>query len=139
FATAIVAVYDGREGTISYSCAGHSPPIVTGASHRPITASASPPIGWGVPTGLRQTTIPFPAGALACFFTDGLIEARQDGELVGRDRLARMVVDLHPDDDAEALLDRLRHSVDETSDDMATLVLRATETPVPPGVQVEEL
>src|SRR5207248_3763425 len=85
------------------------------------------------------TTIPFPAGALACFFTDGLIEARQDGELVGRDRLAGMVAELHPDDDAESLLDRLRHSVDDTSDDMATLVLRATETPVPPGVQVEEL
>jgi hypothetical protein len=139
FATAVVAVYDGREGTLSYACAGHPPPIVTGAQHNPVTACAAPPIGWGVPTGLRLTTIPFPAGALACFFTDGLIEARDKGELFGRERLAGIVAELHPDDDAEALLDRLRRSVDDASDDMATLVLRATATPVPPGAQVEEL
>ncbi|MFL5913177.1 MAG: PP2C family protein-serine/threonine phosphatase, partial [Gaiellaceae bacterium] len=139
FATAIVAVYDGRAGTLSYACAGHEPPIVVGAPHTPIVASAAPPIGWGVPTGMRLTTIALPAGAMACFFTDGLIEAREDGELFGRDRLARLVSALHPDDDAEALLDRLRRVVDEAGDDMATLILRATETPAPSGAQVEEL
>jgi serine phosphatase RsbU (regulator of sigma subunit) len=139
FATAIVAVYDGRKGTLSYSCAGHSPPIVTGAKHAPITTSAAPPIGWGIPTGMRLTTISLPAGTLACFFTDGLVEAKQDGELLGRDRLAQMVAELHPDDDAEALLDRLRRSVDEAGDDMAALILRTTESPVPPGPQIEEL
>jgi serine phosphatase RsbU (regulator of sigma subunit) len=139
FATAVVAVYDGKNGTLSYSCAGHPPPIVTGTPHRPVTACAAPPIGWGVPTGMRLTTVPFPAGSLACFFTDGLIEARRDGELFGRERLARLVAGLHPEADAESLLDQLRRGIDETSDDMATLVLRATETPVPPGPQVEEL
>jgi len=112
---------------------------VTGAPHRPVTACAAPPIGWGVTTGMRLTTVPLPAGALACFFTDGLLEARQGGELLGRERLVRMIEELHPDDGAEALLDRLRRSVDEAGDDMATLVVRATETPVAPGAQVEEL
>jgi hypothetical protein len=139
FATAVVAVYDPRAGTLSYSCAGHPPPIVTGTAHRPVTACAAPPIGWGVPTGMRLTTVPFPAGALACFFTDGLIEARQRGELFGRERLARLVEDLHPDADAESLLDNVRHAVDESGDDMATMVLRATETPAPADAQVEEL
>jgi hypothetical protein len=139
FATAVVAVYDPRPGTLSYSCAGHPPPIVTGAPHRPVTVCAAPPIGWGVPTGERLTTVPLPAGALACFFTDGLLEARQDGELLGRERLAQMIEGLHPDDGAEALLDRLRRSVDEAGDDMATLILRSTETPAAPGMQLEEL
>ncbi|MFL5887081.1 MAG: PP2C family protein-serine/threonine phosphatase, partial [Thermoleophilaceae bacterium] len=139
FATAVVAVYDPRAGTLSYACAGHPPPILTGTQHTPITACAAPPIGWGVPTGMRLTTVAFPAGALACFFTDGLIEARRDGELFGRDQLARIVSELHPEADAESLLERLRKSVDESGDDMATLVLRATETPAPPAAQVEEL
>jgi hypothetical protein len=139
FATAVAAVYDPQAGTLSYSCAGHPPPIVTGAAHRPVTAGAAPPIGWGVPTGDRLTTIPLPAGALACFFTDGLIEARKDGELFARERLVRMIEELHPDDGAEALLDHVRRAVDEAGDDMATLVVRATETPAAPGPQVEEL
>src|SRR5437763_9777775 len=59
--------------------------------------------------------------------------------MCGPGRLARPVTSLHPEADAESLLDQLRRGIDESGDDMATLVLRATETPVPPGPQVEDL
>src|SRR5437763_2350843 len=59
--------------------------------------------------------------------------------MCGPGRLARPVTSLHPEAGAESLLDQLRRGIDESTDDMATLVLRATETPVPPGAQVEDL
>src|SRR5256885_617586 len=88
FATVAVGIYEAASGTLTYATAGHPPPIVLDSSDfGPITACASVPLGWGVPTGRRQTTLSLPAGAIACFYSDGLAEARSRGELLGRDRV----------------------------------------------------
>ena len=76
---------------------------------------------------------------MACFFTDGLLEARIGEELVGRERLATMVATLPPDEGAGALLARMLEEADETPDDMAACVARAVDGPAGPGPRVEEL
>jgi hypothetical protein len=93
-----------------------------------------------VPTGLRQTTVAFPEGSVACFYTDGLIEARVAGELLGSDRLADMVAGLGGEAaPARVLLDRLVREADELSDDVAAFVIRAVSGAPSALVRVEEL
>jgi hypothetical protein len=125
FATVVLAVHDPAHATLTYSCAGHPPPIVAGSgAFEPVTALSSPPIGVGLPTGQRQTTLHLPGDAIACFFTDGLVEAKHDTELLGRDRLAEMLADLGPQATAGGLIDAVAFYADEHKDDMAACVLR---------------
>jgi Stage II sporulation protein E (SpoIIE) len=125
FTTVVVAVHDPAAGTLTYSAAGHPPPILTGPSpYEPITVASSPPIGVGARTGMRETSVPLPAGSVACLFTDGLLEARVADGLFGRERLTAMVAELSPDEQADALLEFVIATADEASDDMAVFILR---------------
>ena len=140
FATVVVARWDARSGTLTYAAAGHPPPIVRGAhDHDPIATFASPPLGVGLPTGRRQTTLSLPHDSTACFFTDGLIEARVGDELVGRERLAELLAELGSSPAAQTLLDRLAGVADRTPDDMAVCVLSPEITRPPDPFWVEEL
>jgi hypothetical protein len=144
FATAAVASYDPEAGTLTYSCAGHPPPILLGQpDHEAVTAVSAPPIGVGERTGIRQTTVALPAGSMACFFTDGLAEARVSGELFGRDRLAELLTELGPDADAAELIEQIRLEVHHTPDDMAACILRPVAgeatIAVDPFERIEEL
>ena len=109
------------------------------AAMEPVTICSSPLIGAGLPTGLRQTCVPFPPGSSACFFTDGLVEAREGDRMIGREELARMVEELNGET-AQALLDRLSSRADRTQDDMAACLVTAAEGATDsPGTRVEEL
>jgi hypothetical protein len=126
--TALVAVYDSGEGTLTYACAGHPAPLLVGARgdewRRPFT---SPPLGAGVPTGRHATTISLPAGAAACFYTDGLCDVRVNGGRLGPDALREEVAALGPDLTAPALLARITERSADQPDDMAAVVLRAPD------------
>ena len=140
FTTVVLAVHDRTTGRLTYASAGHPPPIFRGpAGHEPVSISASPPLGVGVPTGLRQTTVTLPPGSVVCLFTDGLLEARKGEQLLGRERLTEMVGQLGPDESAEALLRAVALEADETPDDMAACVLRAVEGPAGRSQRTEEL
>ncbi len=145
FATVAAAVYDSQEARITYACAGHPAPIVLGQGvPTPLEVCCSPPVGWGIPTGRRQSRIPLPAGAAVCFFTDGLTEARCEQGLMGTARLGELLGALGPDPSADELIDRVTEVADATPDDMAACVLTA-HTPHVPHTQpagdlhVEEL
>jgi hypothetical protein len=128
FATVLLAVHDPDTGSLTYASAGHPAPIVVGSHghHDPITAASSPPIGVGVRTGLRQTTVPLVPGAVAALFTDGLLEARTEDGILGRDRLTELLADIGDDATARKLIERVAAEANVRSDDMAAVVVTPT-------------
>jgi serine phosphatase RsbU (regulator of sigma subunit) len=128
FVTALVAIYDAADGTLTYATAGHPPPIVvSGAGFEPVLAGTGPPLGVGAGTGQRQTMLPFPRGAVACFYTDGLTEARTaDGQL-GAERLERLVRERGTAVTAKQVIDSVSSSAGKITDDAAVCVLAAEE------------
>ncbi len=144
FATVVVATYEPRERTLTYSCAGHPPPVVLGlgadaAPTAPVTACSAPPLGVGRRTGTRQTMVSVPGSARLCFHTDGVTEARVGAELFGERRLAQTLAGLGSRATASELLDRVAEQVDKRPDDMAACVLGVTGGAEAPRALVEEL
>jgi serine phosphatase RsbU (regulator of sigma subunit) len=139
--TVVLAIYDATVGTLTYACAGHEPPIVLGpGAHDPVTVYSSPPLGGFMATGHRQTTVPLPPGSAACFFTDGLVEARLGEKMMGRGRLTELVTELAPGEGAQLLLQRLAAAADRAPDDMAACLVRSRDDAVDArGVRIEEL
>ena len=124
FATVIVAVHDPTNGSLTYASAGHPAPIIAGgARHEPVLAAWSPPIGWGLPTGLRQTTVPLPSGAIACLYTDGLAEASTADGILGRPRLSEIVSEAGREATAQDVLDAVVAEAVSVRDDMAACLI----------------
>ena len=128
FVTALLATYDAAGGTLTYATAGHPPPIVVARSEfQPVLVGTPPPLGVGTGTGQRQTTLPFPRGSVACFYTDGLSEANTADGRLGSERLERLVSDLGPDVTAEEVIDGVTASAHTIADDAAVCVITATD------------
>ena len=147
FATVVAATYHPRERTLTYSCAGHPPPLVLGPSGQggdaarltPVTVCSSPPIGAGMRTGMRQTVVSVPGAAQVCFHTDGVTEARVAGDLYGDERLTRGLRNLGPEATAKAVLDGVAEEADARPDDMAACLLRIEGGEDAPRILREEL
>jgi hypothetical protein len=128
FVTALLAIHDAAAGTLTYASAGHPPPIVvSSAGFEPVLVATAPPLGVGASSGQRQTRLPFPRGAIACFYTDGLSEARSAGKQLGASGLERIVRELGPDITAEQVIERVAASARRVTDDAAACVIRAEE------------
>jgi serine phosphatase RsbU (regulator of sigma subunit) len=141
YATVAVGVYSAQTSTLTYALAGHPPPLLTRQgrqTHEPVTVCSSPPIGWGMPTGRRQTTVSLAAGTEACFFSDGLIEARHDGHVLGRECLHEILASLGPHARAEKLLEAVRATA-RVPDDMVACMLSPESAAADERVHIEEL
>jgi phosphoserine phosphatase RsbU/P len=124
--TAICAVVPPPYDRLRLAVAGHPPPVLA-APRQPaelLAASVGPPLGFGFTSRRSTLTVPFPKGATAVFYTDGLIERRHEPLDLSLQRLCRSVEPRA----AEALCrDILRHHVDAEPlhDDAALLAVHS--------------
>jgi hypothetical protein len=139
FATVLLAVHDPADGSLTWASAGHPAPIVAGSDFVPVTAGSAPPIGMGLESGFRQTTVPLARGTRACMFTDGLIEARTEGDFLGRGGLEQILAELGEEATATALIEMVVARSGDASDDMAACLVAPGSDAAPTAVRREEL
>ncbi|MEV6839606.1 SpoIIE family protein phosphatase [Streptomyces sp. NPDC051133] len=127
--TAANAVVDTRLRHITYSSAGHPPPLLAQADGTValLEHATDPPLG--VPTGQAprpRATVPYSPGDTLVLYTDGLIERRGEDIDAGLHRLAGTLARharLGPGDLADTLLTRLGVA-DGGGDDIALIIVR---------------
>jgi anti-sigma regulatory factor (Ser/Thr protein kinase) len=133
--TLCYAIVDPQAGTLTYTPAGHPPPLVlerSGAVHY-AEAVHGWPLGVADPSRARPEAVEtLTPGSTVLFFTDGLVERRGETLDAGFDRLARAAtkhVDLPVDQLCDALLDELVGA--ERPDDIALVALRLVHAGAP--------
>lgn len=123
-ATVVCALFDRREGTVTYSRAGHPPPLVVGASGTEwLDGACGPPLAVN-PLG-RRTDVTRRLGRadMIVMYTDGLVERRGESIDKGLGRLAVAAAALRgasPQQAADALLGHLLPG--GSSDDVVLVV-----------------
>ena len=93
FVTAFYGILDGPNRTLSYSNAGHNPPLLvdSNGSHRFIERGGLP-LGMFRDTRYHEYYLSFDVGDVLVLYTDGATEASNpSGEEWGRERLAETV------------------------------------------------
>ena len=130
-ATVAYGVIDLARHRLQLCLAGHLPPLIAvpGEPTRFVDLAPDPPIGFDLRTRPRRShTVDLPPGALVCFYTDGLIERRNQAIDDGLQALLGVVTP----DRAETTCARLMARFVGTqalSDDVAVLVAhRRSET-----------
>ena len=125
--TAFCAVLDPHTGHLSYASAGHPAPIHLGAfTCRTLDVVFGPPLG----TFQRPYTNAHAMLTLEdylVFYTDGVTEARRDGDLLGEERLVDIVAGLRGGSAqkvAEGVRDAAMAYADQLHDDLQVVVLR---------------
>jgi sigma-B regulation protein RsbU (phosphoserine phosphatase) len=122
----------GKDGRLSYSNAGHNPPILV--TRRGVTRFevGGPILGAFTRASFDEETVQLDPGDVLVVFSDGVTEAfNQDGAEFGEDQLLSVVTP-HHNVGAGVLLERLFDAVrtftlnTTQSDDITALVLRHT-------------
>ena len=88
FVTAFLGFLDLESGMFTYSSAGHPAPMLATDGHVALLESISPPLGVFADTRYRDNETAIEQGSLLLFYTDGITEARRDGDIFGEERLA---------------------------------------------------
>jgi phosphoserine phosphatase RsbU/P len=124
-ATVSYAVFDPGMDRVRICLAGHYPPVVAVPGQPAELAGVAPGLLIGATPGAqrRATTLPIEPGALVCFYTDGLIERRNQTIDDGLARLCRAVTAQSPDAACAAVMGALVGS-QPTRDDIALLMVR---------------
>jgi hypothetical protein len=124
-ATFLYAVYDAEARSLTYTSAGHLPPVLAradGSTHT-LPADLGPPLGIPFAAFAEQTTPVAPGDAIA-LFTDGLVESRSRPVDEGIAAVQHILeqLDVTPEQACDKLLDALSDAADE--DDIALLYAR---------------
>ncbi|HEX4903351.1 MAG TPA: SpoIIE family protein phosphatase [Acidimicrobiales bacterium] len=126
--TVVSATIDARNRTMTWSRAGHPPPLVVspGQGHVLLDEPCLPPLGVApeqtAPVHVHQLR----EGDVVVLYTDGIVERREESLDQGFRRLAAVaeeLVDLDVDELADALVEAMVPE-DTQADDLAVLVVR---------------
>lgn len=135
FATMFCALLDLDTGLLSFSSAGHNPPVIVKNEKEAFFLDVKKALPLGIfknPDYLLQSLILEPGDGLL-LYTDGITEARNaEGELLGEERLLSVVRECVFSYGAKGLLDSISESVASHSsgtvqnDDIALISVRYT-------------
>ena len=125
--TALVAALDLQSGHLSYASAGHPAPVYLGEfSCRELDVTFGPPLGsFERPYSNAHTILSLEDYLV--LYTDGVTEARRDGELFGEQRLLKVVTGLRGQsarEVAEGVRDAAMAFAGTLRDDLQVVVLR---------------
>jgi len=131
FISMCYVVVDGASGIVAGASAGHpSPRIVLSDGSTSALEAHGLVLGIDNDQEYEQSRAVLPPGAALVLFTDGVVEARRDGELYGDDRLEALLVErreLPARELASAVAEDARaFAGGDLSDDLAVVVIRRT-------------
>jgi phosphoserine phosphatase RsbU/P len=122
-------VIDPATGGVAVAGAGHPPPRIVTTEGR-VTSLDARGLVLGVELGQTYADVheTLASGDAVVLYTDGVLEARREGELYGHERLDRVLAErasLPPLELAQAVLDDCRaFARGELADDCAVVVVR---------------
>ncbi|MGH3071705.1 MAG: SpoIIE family protein phosphatase, partial [Gaiellaceae bacterium] len=130
FITMVELVFDPAAGELACASGGHPNPrlVLPDGSVEAVPARG---LALGIEASQRFETVkaPFPPGAIAVAYTDGVVEARRRGEQYGLERLDGLLAEHRqrpPQEIAEAALAACREWTDgDLSDDVAVVVVKS--------------
>jgi serine phosphatase RsbU (regulator of sigma subunit) len=133
FITLLYLTVDGRAGELACASAGHPPPrlLRAGGTPEPLAVGG---LALGIDGGQRyeEARVQLEPGDAIVLYTDGLLEARRDGELYGEQRLDAALA-ANAQLPAQALADTLLADCKafggELADDCAIVVLKRLAHP----------
>jgi serine phosphatase RsbU (regulator of sigma subunit) len=130
FATLFFGVLQPSTGVLTYTNAGHEPPLLIGAGGvRQLLEPTGPAVGFMAESAFGQAQVCIEPGELVFAYTDGITEARgPEGGFFGEEPLMDLLN--CPASSAAALMEQVqeevgRHIADSTpSDDITMLAVR---------------
>ncbi|MGW6443446.1 PP2C family protein-serine/threonine phosphatase [Lentzea sp. NPDC055074] len=125
-ATVAYAVIDTATHTMTLALAGHLRPVfaVVGEEPRFVEGPVDPPVGFDLRgTGRRSTTFAVPPGALILFYTDGLVERRDQDLDMGLERLRQAVTPTSPESACIRVMATMVGD-QQATDDIAVMAMR---------------
>ncbi|MEU9184771.1 SpoIIE family protein phosphatase [Streptomyces sp. NPDC048484] len=126
-ATCLLALLDPSRECVTFSNAGHIPPLLVtpDGTRTLLSLPVAPPLGVGFGS-FSATTVPLPPGSVLLLCTDGLIERRDRDIETGLHTLANLP--LTPTAPLPTLLDTVTAHLDPSSseDDVAILLARTS-------------
>lgn len=126
FATAVVGIYDGATGVLSYANAGHNPPFIVGRDVRVLDGAHNALLGLYEDEEYVQESVRLETGDRLLLYTDGVTEAT-DGEkrFFGEARLNETLLAARGREAVPTVLDAVRAFAGdaEQHDDITILAL----------------
>ena len=128
FITLLYLTVDPKTGELACASAGHPPPrlVVPGESPKPLAVTG---LALGIEAGqsYAETRLQLDPGSAVVLYTDGLVEARREGELYGDERLDAALLGGAGEaaqELAQALVEDCRAFAGEFGDDLAVVVIK---------------